>query len=61
MNGFDMVDLLLLYINKEEATEYTGMRMAPGWGGPASLHEGAANQDRVAGRARAPCHCFYHA
>lgn len=46
MNRFDVVNLLLLYIKKEEATEYTGMGNAPGWRGSALLHKGAGNQKK---------------
>lgn len=42
MSRFD-VDLLL-YTKKEEATEYAGMGIALGWGGPASVHEGSGNK-----------------
>lgn len=63
MNWFDVVDPLLLCIKKEEATEYTGMGIVPGWGGPASLCEGAGNQKEHGWLAeqQAPFNCFYHA
>lgn len=63
MNSFDAVDLLLLYIKKEEATEYTGMGIVPGWGGPALVREGTANQKEHGwlSEQQAPCHCFFHA
>lgn len=63
MNRFDVVDLLLLCIKKEEATKYTGMGIVRGWGGSALLHEGAGNQKEHGQLAnlQAPFHCFYHA
>lgn len=62
MNRFDVVDLLL-YIKKEEATEYTGMGIVPGWGGTASLRDGARNQKEHGWLAeqQAPFHCFCRA
>lgn len=32
MSSFDMIDLLFLYIKKEETTEYTDMEIASGGG-----------------------------
>lgn len=62
MDRFDVLDLLL-YIKKEEAAEYTGMGIVPGWGRPASCHESAGNQKEHGWLAKqqAPFNCFYHA
>ena len=62
INRFEVVDLLL-YIKKEKATEYIGMWIVPGWGGPALLHEGLGNQKEHGWLAeqQAPFHYFCHA
>lgn len=63
MNGFDVINFLLLYIKKEETTEYRGTAIVQGWGGPALFREGAENQKKHGWLAeqQAPFNCFYHA
>lgn len=44
MASFDVVDLLFLYIKKEEAAEFTDMEIITGHRGSAPFHEGGRKQ-----------------
>lgn len=44
MASFDVVDLLFLYIKKEEAAEFTDMEIITGLRGSALFHEGRRKQ-----------------